>query len=272
MSKIIKNSQIALNPRLIEAARLPVLKDLPQSQGESAVVINNEIDREKIDLDQLKGESEKIIKETEEMVVELLNKAREEARLILAEAEEEADHIRARVYEEAEEIREKAKKEGYEEGWQKARAEMERELKEAKEQSKQMIEEARRLKLAIINSAEKDIVRLAMAIARKIVVAELKANPESIREVVREAISFLDQPENVMLRVNPEDFKILNLLRERGDFNDIESEMPNLEIRVDNRLSPGGVVVESDRGTVDARLETRWASLEDALEHELTGE
>lgn len=271
MSRIIKNSQITSNPRLIKAAFLPDLESLNDKEAQTATSFS-EIEQEKLSVEQLKDESEKIIKETEAMVVELLNKAKEEAKLIIAEAEEEADNIRARVYEEAQEIRKQAEKEGYEEGLKRAEEEMREHLAEAERQSCQMVEEARQLKLAILHSVEKDIVRLAMAIARKIIVAELKSNPESILEVVREAISFIDQPENVTLRVNPQDFEILNLLREKGDLNDIENEVSRLELKSDVRINPGGAVIESDKGIVDAQLETRILSIEEALEHEFTGE
>lgn len=274
MSRIIKNSQIVANPRLIEAAKLPDLEsmNINKEKPEWEAAASPKTDQEKLNLEQLKGESEKIIRETEEMVVELLNRAREEARLIIADAQEEADNIRARLYEEAQEIRKEAYEEGYAEGLKKAWEEMEEKLAEARQKSEQIVEEARQLKLSILNSVEKDIVKLALAIAKKIVVAELKSNPESILEVVREAISFLDQPENVTLRVNPEDMELLTLLREKGDFNDIENEVANFEIKTDNRISPGGAIIESDKGIVDAQLETRIASIEEALGHEFTGE
>lgn len=268
MSKIIKNSRIVSNPRIIETINLPPLG----LNNDNFIPVNETKNAEKSEVELLRNESEKIIKETENMVIELLQKAREEARLIIAEAQEEADVIRSKVYEEAQEIRKQAEKEGYEEGLNKAEEEMQKARAEAELKCQEIIEEARRIKLEIMHSVEDDMVRLAVAIAKKIIVAELKTNRESILEVIREAISFLDQPENITLRVNPQDMKILNLLMEKGDFADIESEAINMELKPDSRISPGGVVVESDKGMVDAQIETRISSIEEALEHELAGE
>lgn len=269
MSKIIKNSKIVSNPRIIETIKLP---PLGLNNNESFIPVNEVKKDENSELEQLKNESEKIIKETENMVMELLEKAREEARLIIAEAQEEADIIRGKVYEEAHQIREQAEKAGYEEGLNKAWEEMQKARAEAEIERKEIIEEARRIKLEIMHSVEEDIVKLAMAIAKKVIVAELKTNRESILEVIREAISFLDQPENVTLRFNPQDMKIINLLMKKGDFADIESEALNMELKPDSRITPGGVIVESDKGMVDAQIETRISSIEEALEHEFAGE
>ncbi|MBO8159348.1 FliH/SctL family protein [Thermosyntropha sp.] len=271
MSRIIKNSKVNLTPRVIN-----VIKVSPAEENDEFIPLNdndiNDISPEELQLEDLKNESEKIIKETEDMAMELLQKAREEAKLIIAEAQEEADTIRAQVYEEAQELRKKAEQEGYEEGIKRALEEMEEKIEKSREESEQIIEEASRLKLEIMRSVEQDIVSLALAVAKKVIMAEIKSNPAIILDVVREAISFLDQPGNITLRVNPEDMKVLNKLMEKGDFADIENEAGNVELKPDFRITQGGFIIESEKGVVDAQIETRLTSIEEAFNHEVSGE
>ena len=94
MSKIIKNSSLSSQPKLIE---FPYLEKLQEPVADDSWV---EKEKSKEDeLKELKAESEKIIKETEQMVLELLEKAQFEAREIIINAQEEADVIRSQVYE-----------------------------------------------------------------------------------------------------------------------------------------------------------------------------
>ncbi len=45
-----------------------------------------------------------------------------------------------------------------------------------------------------------------------------------------------------------------------------------LDVKVDNRVSPGGVRLDSEIGTVDARMETRLANVEKAFQEVLLDE
>jgi flagellar assembly protein FliH len=46
----------------------------------------------------------------------------------------------------------------------------------------------------------------------------------------------------------------------------------SIDVQVDNRISPGGLRLDSEVGTVDARLETRLANVEKAFQDVLQDE
>lgn len=268
MSKIIKNSSLSSQPKLIEFPQF-------QRADEQLVVDDNSFEREKrireAELKEIKAESEKILKETEQMVLELLEKAQSEAREIIVTAQEEADVIRSQVYEEAKLIREQARQDGYEEGLRTAHEEMEEDRRLALEQNQLIIEEARKMKLQILKSAEPDIIRLVMAISKKVIASELKTNPDIIVNVVREAINYLDNPQNIKVYVNPSELDKLLHLGNLDSLNDIGSQAINTEIRGDSRITPGGCVIESENGIVDARIETKIQNIEKGLQ-EVSGD
>lgn len=267
MSRIIKNSSLSSEPKLIE---LPDIHELKETIMTDDLIEIEEKSKED-ELKELKAESEKILKETEQMVLELLERAQSEAKEIIVHAQEEADVIRSQVYEEAKLIREEAKQTGYEEGLKKAHDEIEEDRQRALEQNGLILEEARKLKLKMLRSVEPDIVRLIMAISKKVIANELKTNTESIVNIVREAITHLDNPQNIKVYVNPSELdKLLDLIS-MEDLTDIGNQAITADIKGDNRITPGGCMIESDNGLVDARIETKIHNIEKGLQ-EVSGD
>jgi flagellar biosynthesis/type III secretory pathway protein FliH len=265
LSKIIKNSDLVLShPRIIQFLDILALEqDFPEAE-EILIPALSELDQERIDIEALKKESQTILEETEQLVMGLLEKARNEANNIISEAQEEAQVIRAQVQEEAQQILEQAGNEGYSDGLKRAQAEIEADRQMAIEQSQSLIEEARKTKIAILDSVENDIVRLAMAIAKKVIVAELSSNPQAIVDIVRQAISFLDNPYNVRVYVNPADLQYLMDSIASEGLTDIGSTDLEIELKADRRISSGGCIVDSGMGSVDAQLESRIGKVEDS--------
>jgi len=268
LSRIIKNSNLVLaHPRIIEFFDALVWEEneVQEQESEDIIPVLSELEHEKEEIEALKRESEKILTETEHVVMDLLEKARNEAKMIIGNAQDEVDILRTQAAEEAEQIRAHAGMEGYNDGLKRAQAEIEADRQMAMEQSQHLIEEARRTKVSILNSAETDILRLIMAIAKKVIVAELSANPQAILDIVRQAISYLDNPDNIRVYVNPADLQTLLDAIEQGGLSEIGSRDLGMDIRADKRLSNGGCIIESNMGSVDAQLESRMHKVEEAI-------
>jgi flagellar assembly protein FliH len=134
------------------------------------------------------------------------------------------------------------------------------------EQSQQIIEQARQIKLNTLKSIEIDIVRLVLAIARKTIAGELNTNPDVVVNVAREAINYLDNPQNVTVYVNTQDMeKVLKAIESR-EITEVGEKQINFEVLPDDRMSQGSCLIESDIGRVDARVETRLTSVERAIQ------
>jgi len=253
LSSIIKNSDLVIaNPRVIET----VLKlEEEKTTPESFVTESDPIQA-------LQLESQSILAETETLIVELLEKARTEANGIIQDAKEEAEYIRSQTMEESVRIKEDALNQGYGEGLRKAQQDIEADRQMAMDQSRQIVEEARRTKMEILNSLEPDMVRLVLAIAKKVVVADLILQPAAIVEIIRQAIANLDEPENLRIYLNPADVSIVIDAIDWDGLTEIGSRDIPVEVKSDSRISRGGAMIESSGGTVDARLETRLENVE----------
>jgi flagellar assembly protein FliH len=268
LSKVIKNSEMLLTPPIIiDSVELTEFED--KAENEVLFEDNNQItplEMEKQEIEKIKQESQKILQETEQMVMELLQKARDEARDIITNAREEAEVIKMQVDEEAHAIRQKAHKEAYEEGLRQAHQEIEGDRQAAIQQSQALLEEARQSKLKLFRSCEADMVRLVMAMVKKVIAGELKTNPDIIINILQEAIDFLDRPENITVYVNPQEVENILEVMDKGYLTDIGSNNINMDIKADERVSRGGCLLESDAGSVDAQLETRIGSVNNAIQ------
>ena len=215
--------------------------------------------------EQQKKEMEAIIQETESIVRELMEKAKQEARSIIEKAQNEADEKLGAALQEKEKVLEEAKNSGYEQGLKSAQQDIEADRQLAMEQCENILAEARRNKLKIMESSVADMARLVMLIAKKIIATEIITNPEVIVNIIREAVGFLDKPDNIQIYLNPEDLEKITAQIVNQNLNDNSIHTEAVELIGDKNICPGGCVVESDVGSIDAQLETRLENIERAV-------
>jgi flagellar biosynthesis/type III secretory pathway protein FliH len=174
--------------------------------------------------------------------------AEREATRILTDARAEAERVLTAARAEAEELRRSAAARGEAEGREAAVAVL-------------VAAEAARARLQ--GEAEPDIARLALQIARKVVVGELAQSDAALGRIVAQALQSARLGRAVVVRIHPDDAQGLQerfpvLLAAAG-----RSE--GLVLRPDPSLTRGGCVVDSELGTIDARLETQLGAIERAL-------
>lgn len=231
-----------------------------QTMGSFSPDISGEKE-DKIDLDQVRNEAENILRETEVMITDILERARTEATSIIAEARHEAQEIKNQALEEAKNLGQNAQETGYQDGWQKALAENEEERQRAVKESQRLIEEASQERIKIIQSSEEVMVRLALSIAKKIVGKEIEQNPDIIISLVKEALELIGDADSVKILVHPQDFEML--MNERIRL--VDPGTTSLNLQADALITSGGCLLESDVGVIDATMETRVANLKNAL-------
>ncbi|RME73154.1 MAG: HrpE/YscL family type III secretion apparatus protein [Planctomycetota bacterium] len=172
-----------------------------------------------------------------------------EAKQILAVAEQEA----ARIREEAEQQRQQAVREGFEQGYRKGYEEALAGLVRLEERQR-----------ALEAELEPQLVDLAVGIARKIIGSELASSPDAIAKIVAQALRTVRHQREITVRVHPDHVEELETHRQQ--LLAVLSRAPDLQIRADPALPPGGCVIESELGRVEADLETQLALLRNALE------
>jgi flagellar biosynthesis/type III secretory pathway protein FliH len=115
----------------------------------------------------------------------------------------------------------------------------------------------------LLKSSEGTVIKLATALARKIIGDAVTINEDIVLETVRRALKHVVEKETVILRVNPEDLKIVR--EHRSEWISIVEGTRALEIEEDERIRRGGCLVETETGSVEAQIEKQIRTLERVL-------
>jgi len=94
------------------------------------------------------------------------------------------------------------------------------------------------LREQVLREAESQVVDLAVAIARRIVIEELSQKPERIAVIVKEAIRRIERTGPVTIKVHPELYDLIARLR--ADIADAQTE---ILLDVDPSVPPAGPIV-----------------------------
>ena len=151
--------------------------------------------------------------------------ARAEARHILDEAAREAEALRERVEHEARELREAAYAEG---------------LETALSELNHLLLEAHARRDAALSGAERDVLRLAVKLAEKIIGREVERDDAALADIVSAALRHARQQEALTVRVNPADLPRVQAHRERLDPS---GRARFIDLVADPRVAHGGCVI-----------------------------
>jgi flagellar assembly protein FliH len=207
----------------------------------------------RVDFEQLRADAQKLIDAAESDGEALLQHAAQRARELV-------DRATARVAE----IEAEARAKGHEEGVAAGRASANAELAESVGAMHELVQNALAQRHEVIEGAEPELVTLAIAIAERVLHDHLSVSPAAVLENVRHSLARLVGREVVTLRVNPAD---LETIRQHRDGIASSNDVEHLRIVEDQRVDRGGVVVETDAGTIDAKIGTQLREVRRALQN-----
>lgn len=191
----------------------------------------------------------------EERVARIMAEARQGADRILAEARAEAQVIRRRA-------REEGREEGRQTGMEQVMGEYEDVLGIMTRTADAIVSQAD----ALVRASERDIARLAVAVAGKVIHRSVEEDPEIVLAIARAAISRTEGTRSVVLRVSPKDMELVLLAHD--ELVKSSPDLRNLKVVEDPRIERGGCVVEMDVGHVDARIDEQLSEIERAFVEE----
>jgi len=117
------------------------------------------------------------------------------------------------------------------------------------------------LKEKLYKDYEKEVVRLAVAAAKKIVQSEIKSGKPVVAGAIKRALTHLSDGKAVTIRLNPDDKALLS--RHKKELFKGSEEM--ITLIEDDTVERGGCIVESDFGGVDASIGKQFELLEESL-------
>ncbi|MBP8985349.1 MAG: hypothetical protein KBG12_06330 [Syntrophobacterales bacterium] len=152
---------------------------------------------------------------------------------------------------------------GYSEGLKKGAEEERANLRSAVEVFSRSLEELSRLKAEVMKDCEADILSLAFAVAEKVVHQEVMTNRDVAVSVLKAAIKDVLERDGLRVRLSPADYRHLVEVNPEA-VRSIEG-LRNAQLEIDEAVEPGGVVIETLYGEVDARVGRQLSELRSAL-------
>lgn len=168
---------------------------------------------------------------------------------VLEHTQKDAEKYRQDVEKECQELREKAKKEGYDEG-----------LKQWTEHLVKLQDEI----VTVRKETEKLIIPVALKAAKKILGREIETVDTAIVDIVANSLKAVAQHKKFVIYVNRKDLDVLEANKPR-----LKKMLENPEafsIRERADIQPGGCIIETEGGIINAQLENQWRILEQAFE------
>lgn len=162
---------------------------------------------------------------------------------------EDAEKYRLQVAKESEGLKENGFKEGYEEGykqWAEFLANFEKQLE------------------SLHNEMQQAIIPVALKAAKKIVGKEIELSENVIVDIVASNLKAVTQHKKITIYVNKKELETLE--KNKQQLRDLFEHLESLSIRARDDIAPGGCMIETEIGIINAQMEHRWKVLEKAFE------
>jgi len=174
---------------------------------------------------------------------------------VLERVKKDAEQYRLEVTAECEKLKEQAQREGFEEGF------------------KKWVDTIARLEDEIARvrvDMEKVLVPVALKASKKIVGREIEQSSTAIVDIVSNTLKAVSQHKQITIYVNKKDLDALET--NRNKIKQIFESLEVLSIRERADIIPGGCIIETEAGIINAQLDNQWRILENAFERLLKKE
>jgi flagellar assembly protein FliH len=152
---------------------------------------------------------------------------------------------------------------GFQEGTATAQAAAAAELKAAVERLGKTVAELIDLRPRLRRQAEADLLKLAFAIARRILHREVSVDAEALRGLIQSALDKLQSQEIYRVRVHPSQETLVRSMLAHS------TQSRQVELVGDPGLERGAALFETARGNLDASVETQLREIEQGLSDRL---
>lgn len=167
---------------------------------------------------------------------------------IIEKAKTDAELYKKEVVAEIEKLKEQAQREGFEAGF------------------KQWVEQINSLEIEVKrvhDDMEKQVLPVALKAAKKIVNKEIELSQNAIVEIVAANLKAVSQHKQVTIYLNKKDLETVEA--ERPRLKQLFESLEVLSIRERSDIQPGGCIIETEVGIINAQLENRIRILENAF-------
>jgi len=218
-----------------------------------------------------KVEAEQILKDAEQAAFREVKRKTDEGQAIKRRAQDEAEDIIAQANEAARQIEadtrtafeserreaeEQGRLAGREAGYVEGKAEVERLI----QRTQIVLERAQNKRTEILEQTEQEIINLVLLIARKVIKVISENQRNVIISNVVQALRKVKGRGTILIRVNLADLKLST--EHIKEFISLVEGAKSIQVAEDSSVDPGGCIIETDFGEIDARIASQLAELE----------
>lgn len=178
----------------------------------------------------------------------------------LRTAEQQAELLVRQAKTEAAEIEKQAYERGFIEGEKAGKEVGEKTLEALLKQYAKRLEELNDMRKEIFAASEREVLRLALEIARKVIRREVSVDEELILTLVKVALNRVAEQTVMTVRVNPRDYQ--SIQRYQAAYSPTSSLNEGVKLIEDPSISRGGCLIETESGIIDARIEEQLREIE----------
>lgn len=219
-------------------------------------------------------EAKKIVQEAEEEAFRQIREKTEQANQAKKEAEEEyeaskqaAEVEKARILEEAQQealrLKEEARRVGHEEGREQGIETGKAEVQRVIERFHVVLSKAIERRNEIIAESEGQVVSLVLSIAKKVIKVISENQKNVVVNNIVQSLKRLQQKSDVIVRVNLSDVEMAT--KHKEDILKSAERVESITIAEDSTVDPGGCIIETDFGEIDARISSQLREIEDRI-------
>lgn len=129
---------------------------------------------------------------------------------------------------------------------------------------RQALGQLENIRQEIFQEIEKEVTQLALSIARKIVCHEVKTTQETVTCVARKALSRVDNPSKIKIKLNPGDLQFIKDTQDQ--LSHFLDNVGKIRFEAEESIQSGGCLIETDRGDIDARIEKQFQAIEESFQ------
>ncbi len=210
-----------------------------------------------------KAEAFEMIKKKNEEAQEIRQKLEDESKEIIEKAKLEARTIESEIREKEAQITNEARKRGYADGWEEGYKKGEDEVKRLIERVQIVLNNAIQKRNEIFIETEQQIISLVLLIAKKVIKVISENQKNVVINNVIQSLRKLKSRGEVAIRVNLADLDLAT--QHKKDFIEMVEGVKSIKILEDSTVDRGGCIIDTDFGSLDARISSQLHEIEDKI-------
>jgi len=225
-------------------------------------------------MEDARAEAERIVREAEETAFEEVRRktdqaSREkidietEANRVLEQAKADSEMMLQNAREQVSVIEEDARKKGEAAGREEGYGEGQKEAERLVERLHVILDKAIEKREDMINEAETQMIELVLLISRKVIKVISENQKNVVVNNIVQALRKLKSRGDVAVRVNLADLDLAT--DHTRDFMKMVENVKSITILEDTSVDPGGCIIETDFGQIDARITSQLKEIEEKI-------